>query len=326
MASLRAFLVEWPAPFPHVYLQSDDGLTWGCNGPASGGTVVLEVPNANIARANAASDRMAGIMYHRDGVGVHIANRILLAATPDDDSPRVVSTNASSMIRALYFMYLGPYGRGYAPWAKQNNLREVRPKMDDTLGNTDEAAKTELGLDILIAGANGGMIPSFQIASLVIPESKVSEGVLVKDTSAVWHSLARRVTEDWRIAFQIPPDKWEEMAAGAFKKAGYEEVILTPRSRDFGRDIIAIKKGVGAIKIVGSIKAYAPDRPATYDDIRSLVGVISMDQTASKGIIATTSHFPPRVAEDLFIPQLMPYRLELMDGEKLRQWLLSLLS
>src|SRR5215472_7722472 len=39
------------------------------------------------------------------------------------------------------------------------------------------------------------------------------------------------------VAYQIPPEKWEEIVAGAFKKAQYDEVTLTPRSGDRGRDI-----------------------------------------------------------------------------------------
>jgi len=32
------------------------------------------------------------------------------------------------------------------------------------------------------------------------------------------------------------------MIAGVYKESGFDEVTLTPRSGDFGRDVIAIKK------------------------------------------------------------------------------------
>ncbi|WP_370137360.1 hypothetical protein [Bradyrhizobium sp. USDA 313] len=33
-------------------------------------------------------------------------------------------------------------------------------------------------------------------------------------------------------------------------------MTLTPRSGDHGRDVIAVRSGVGCIKIIGSVKAY----------------------------------------------------------------------
>jgi hypothetical protein len=33
-----------------------------------------------------------------------------------------------------------------------------------------------------------------------------------------------------RQASQLTPEAWEELIAGAFKKDGYDEAILTPRS------------------------------------------------------------------------------------------------
>jgi hypothetical protein len=60
--------------------------------------------------------------------------------------------------------------------------------------------------------------------------------------------------------------------AGAFKKAGYDEMTITPRSGDFGRDVIAVKNGIGCVKIIGSVKAYAPKRCVGQDDVRALLG------------------------------------------------------
>jgi restriction system protein len=55
-----------------------------------------------------------------------------------------------------------------------------------------------------------------------------------------------------------------------------------------------------------------------------LLGVLSGEQDASKGIITTTSDFPPLVTEDPFIAPFLPTRLELMNGEALRKWLAEL--
>ena len=126
------------------------------------------------------------------------------------------------------------------------------------------------------------------------------------------------------MAFQISPRTWEEMIAAAFDQDGYDEVTLTPRSGDRGRDVIAVKNGVGCIRIIDSVKAYKPSHLVKHDDVRALLGVLSGDPKASKGIVTTTSDFAPGIATDPLIAPFMPTRLELMNGEKLKSWLATL--
>ena len=164
-------------------------------------------------------------------------------------------------------------------------------------------------------------MPSLTTTSLIIPAGNTSSGILVGSTQALWRSIANTLRGDWSIAYQIPPDRWEEIVAGAFKNDGYDEVILTPRSGDHGRDVIAIKHGVGCIKILGSVKAYAPGHNVSYDAVRALMGVIASERDTSKGIITTTSNFPPLIESDPLIAPLLPTRLELINGEKLQKWL-----
>jgi restriction system protein len=168
--------------------------------------------------------------------------------------------------------------------------------------------------------------PAVAVHAIIIPERSVAEGILVQSTSLAWISIVRKLKRNWKEAFQIPSEVWEEIIAGAFKEARYDEVILTPRSGDHGRDVVAMKRGVGSIKIIGSVKAYGPGKLVRYDDVRALLGVLSGEQNASKGLVATTSGFPPRISEDPFIAPFLPTRLELMDGEALRQWLKDLIE
>jgi restriction system protein len=116
-----------------------------------------------------------------------------------------------------------------------------------------------------------------------------------------------------RFAFQIPPSKWEEIIAGAYSKAGFDEVTLTPRSGDFGRDVIAVKRG---LRVIDQVKAYSPENLVTADDVRALIGVLHGDG-ASKGFLTTTSDFAPRLRTDPLILPFMPSRLELIDGKAL---------
>lgn len=159
------------------------------------------------------------------------------------------------------------------------------------------------------------------IQGVVEPYEKHAEGNLIRAIEIPWRKIISHLKKDWSLAFKISPRQWEELIAAAFHQEKYDEVILTPRSGDHGRDVIAIKKGVGSIRIINSVKAYKPGNLVRYDDIRALAGVVSADHNVSKGIITTTSDFPPGILKDPIMAPLIPYRLELMNGATLKRWL-----
>jgi restriction system protein len=171
----------------------------------------------------------------------------------------------------------------------------------------------------------GSETVKLSISGIIIPERRVSEGVLLKSTSTIWTEIARKLAADWSVAYQLSSENWDEIVAGAFSKSGYD-VILTPRSGDHGRDVIATKSGVGCVKIIGSVKAYRPGNLVPYDDVRALLGVMSGERDVSKGIITTTSDFPPNIEKDPYIAPFLPTRLELMNSTQLQSWLSEIQS
>jgi restriction system protein len=139
-----------------------------------------------------------------------------------------------------------------------------------------------------------------------------------------WFEILEEFRRDPANAYQISPRAWEEIIAGAYTRAGYDEVILTPASGDKGRDVIATKHGVGSIRIIDQVKAYRPGHVVTADEVRSLVGVLSIEQNVSKGVLTTTSTFAPRLRDYADLHRLIPHRLELKDRDTLLPWLESL--
>ncbi len=93
-------------------------------------------------------------------------------------------------------------------------------------------------------------------------------------------------------------------------------MTLTPRSGDFGRDIIAVKHGVGTVRVIDQMKAYGPNHLVTANDVRALLGVLQGDK-ASKGFLTTTSDFAPKLRDDILIKPFMPARVELINGKML---------
>ncbi|WP_220369740.1 restriction endonuclease [Paludisphaera rhizosphaerae] len=156
--------------------------------------------------------------------------------------------------------------------------------------------------------------------SIIVPGEQTNEGVLIESVTLVWRELARQLAADPSLAFRIDAHVWEGIVAAAYKAEGFDEVILTPRSGDYGRDVIAIKKDFGSIRFIDQVKRYNPEKViVTADDVRALVGVLLSDSKATKAFVTTTSDFAPGIMTDPFISQHIPYRLVLQNGSALRE-------
>ncbi|MDB5322468.1 MAG: hypothetical protein JWN40_4099 [Phycisphaerales bacterium] len=116
------------------------------------------------------------------------------------------------------------------------------------------------------------------VQAVVLHGEKTEEGRLIEAVTLPWFAIVELIMKDPTEVFRIPPRKWEEIIAGAYKKAGFEEVTLTPASGDGGRDVIAIKYGLGTIRVIDQVKAYKPDHLVTANDVRALLGVLQGGQ------------------------------------------------
>ena len=154
------------------------------------------------------------------------------------------------------------------------------------------------------------------VQAVIVPGERTDEGRLIEAVTIPWFDIIAALAKDPNVAFQIPPEKWEEIVAGAYRRAGFEQVTLTPRSGDHGRDVIAIKHGLGSVRVIDQVKAFKPPNLVTANDVRALMGVLHHDG-AAKGFLTTTSGFAPKIKTDPLITPFMPARLELIDGEAL---------
>lgn len=166
--------------------------------------------------------------------------------------------------------------------------------------------------------------PAILLKALLIPAASTEEGLLIEAVAQPWFDIMKLIRRDPMMVYEIDPRAWEEIIAGAYTRAGFEEVILTPRSGDKGRDVIATRKGVGSIRIFDQVKAYRPGHVVTAEEVRAMIGVVTAAQNVSKGVVTTTSDFAPRLLEDVYIKSLVPYRLELKPRDVLLPWLAKL--
>jgi restriction system protein len=156
--------------------------------------------------------------------------------------------------------------------------------------------------------------------AVIVAYDKTFEGELIKAQTIPLLAIMRKILEDPSRMYEIDPRTWEEIIAATYESSGqFDRVTLTPRSGDYGRDVIAEKDGFGSVRLIESVKRYKPGNEVTADEVRALLGVLSGDQRATKGVISTTWEFAPKVREDIFIKPFLPYRLELVNGTDLVQ-------
>jgi restriction system protein len=157
---------------------------------------------------------------------------------------------------------------------------------------------------------------SLLLQAVIIPGAKTGEGQLIEAVALPWFEIIAALSRNPSLAYQLKDRKWEEIIAGAYQRAGFDEVTLTPRSGDFGRDVIAVKRGLGTVRVIDQVKAYGPSHLVTADDVRALLGVLQGDK-ASKGFLTTTSDFAPKLRDDILLKPFMPAQLELINGTML---------
>ena len=109
------------------------------------------------------------------------------------------------------------------------------------------------------------------LQALVTREAQVEEGWLVTALEPAWRRFAELLKATPDALNFLTPQQLEELIAATYDKAGYDEVILTPRSGDFGRDVIASRKGWGSVRIIDQVKCSQQGHVVTANDVRALL-------------------------------------------------------
>ena len=160
--------------------------------------------------------------------------------------------------------------------------------------------------------------PTLLSQAIIIPDKETEDGQLIKAVSFPLLAIIQRIIEDPSRMYDVHPRKWEEIVAATYAESGlFDEVTLTPRSGDRGRDVIAVKNGFGSVRLIESVKRYSPGKKTTAEEVQAFLGVLLSDPQANKGIVSTTWEFAPMILENPHIKQYVPHRLELVDRKTL---------
>lgn len=154
-------------------------------------------------------------------------------------------------------------------------------------------------------------------ATILRPYGIVKEGALVRVAVPAWASLVELLQIDFEVLSTVSARQLEEIVAGAYDRVGFDRVVLTPRSGDHGRDIIAEKDGWGTVRVVVQVKSYNAKNLVSADEVRSLIGTYFMEPGATKAVLATTSDFAPRLRDAPNIAPLLGRELLLLNQRQL---------
>lgn len=142
-------------------------------------------------------------------------------------------------------------------------------------------------LDLLCAASvyeKGGAVHSSQ--EVLITE--ISSGNEIVEVSAGFlRVINERITVDELLS--LSPREFEALVADLWRRFGYT-VELTKRTRDGGRDVIAVRREEVDMRILIECKRFRRSRKVGVDLVRTLYGV-KADENATKAVLATTSTF-----------------------------------
>ena len=171
-------------------------------------------------------------------------------------------------------------------------------------------------------------VPQVLLPALLLPtilevgdQTPDGEGVLVRAVGFAWLEIVAAMIQNPSIIFALDPRTLEELVAGGWKRAGADEVILTPRSGDGGVDVIATFARAGRVRLFDQVKRYAPDHRVTAEEVLAMIGVLHTRRNVSKVFITTSSEFAPGIAKDDDIQRHIPGKLELRPRGVLLPWI-----
>ena len=116
----------------------------------------------------------------------------------------------------------------------------------------------------------------------------------------------------------IPPDKFEILVAEILSDMGYE-IKLTPKTRDGGRDILALlNTPLGKTLTIVECKRYAPDHIIGIGQVERLLWIATRNDNSNSSMFVTTSFFSNMAKK---IEKDYSWILKLKDYYDVCEWL-----
>jgi len=159
------------------------------------------------------------------------------------------------------------------------------------------------------------------------PEIYIPDQRIITELSEINNTIPRLIhliQQDNSYIYKISPREFEEIIAEIFRQQGFE-VELTKRTRDGGKDVIAVHRNSMGIdtRYFIECKRYAPGNKVDVGIVRALYGVHSGLSGANKSIIATTSSFTPDAIRFVNEGLRSKWEMDLKDINDVLGWISS---
>ena len=141
-------------------------------------------------------------------------------------------------------------------------------------------------------------------------------GAIIDVTSAIDRKLVQHFADHPAELKTVDRRRFEELVAELFAGFGYA-VELTARTRDGGRDVIAVGGSEVTAKYLIECKRPDPGHKLGIRSVRELFGV-KEDERATKAILATTAYFS---RDALLFFERHRWELEARDFDGLMDWI-----
>jgi restriction system protein len=160
----------------------------------------------------------------------------------------------------------------------------------------------------------GGVPPDFTL-DLARPDQAAQES-LIQIVSFLDRQLIEVIRRDHASLRTIDRHQFEQLIAEIFNGFGYE-VELTQRTRDGGKDIVAVRRREIECRLLIECKRPDPGNAINVSIVRALLGV-KVDDGATKAILATTTRLT-RDAHDFV--EKHRWELEAAEFDKIIAWI-----
>lgn len=153
-------------------------------------------------------------------------------------------------------------------------------------------------------------------SKLILPDAAHERLLLVEFIPI---RVLEAVSREPNLMYQLASREFESLIAQLLERFGFENILLTPKANDGGRDIVATKR-INSIPILFAFecKRYRRSHKVGVETVRALLGTISRPETqANIGVLVTTSEFT-KGAKKLILSEA---RIDGRNFDGLVEWL-----
>lgn len=144
-----------------------------------------------------------------------------------------------------------------------------------------------------------------------------SDHAVSVESKRAWQRYVEMISKRPELMRHMQPRVFEELVAELLRSQGLQ-VMLTPRSRDGGRDILArLATPLGEHVYLVECKRFDARKPVGVSLVRQLYGVVELEG-ATAGVLVTTSSFTAGARQT---SASLGSRMSLRDYNDLRLWL-----